>query len=205
MSIISLGGGYYPGNITTYLAGLGLVLANPIQDISIMGAVNNPGVDVLFDIENTLDIDVIAGLCPSAQINVYFCPRDIAGMFAGITQAIDDGSDIISISFGSNEATIDPAEFQNFETLFQEAAANQVSVFVASGDNGSYGTTPYLAGDNVDFPSCCPSVTGVCGTTLVAPGNVRVSETVWNNDNGYTDATGGGISRFFFLPNYQQE
>ena len=83
-----------------------------------------------------------------------------------------------------------------------------VTVCVASGDRGSCdgdersGSPRSTA--HVEFPASSPHVLGVGGTTLHADpetGAVQ-SETVWDVNNA-TDATGGGVSTVFGLPQWQ--
>ena len=83
-----------------------------------------------------------------------------------------------------------------------------VNVCVASGDFGSTdgNGTPLLS---CDFPSSCPYVTSVGGTTLTCPTGVydsQTTETVWNDGvvSGSFYATGGGISAYYSKPAYQR-
>jgi kumamolisin len=79
---------------------------------------------------------------------------------------------------------------QAMDQAFQAACALGVTVFCASGDDGSRDNV----NDNkphVDYPASSPHVTGCGGTTLDASG-----ETTWSG-------TGGGISDFFPLPSWQ--
>jgi kumamolisin len=76
-----------------------------------------------------------------------------------------------------------------------------VTVCVASGDDGSRDQiNDGLA--HVDYPSSSASVLACGGTTLQSSGNQITSEVVWNDGvNG--GATGGGVSDFIALPNWQ--
>jgi subtilase family serine protease len=77
------------------------------------------------------------------------------------------------------------------------------SQFASSGDNGAYGdgyNYPY----NVSDPASQPMVTGVGGTALyAAAGQIWESETAWDELNDNYGATGGGISSYWSLPDYQ--
>ncbi len=89
---------------------------------------------------------------------------------------------------------------------FQAAVAMGVTVFAASGDNGSTdGVNDGL--DHADFPSSSPFVAACGGTSVVSQSGQIVSEVVWNNQQPGTNvggATGGGVSQYFELPDYQK-
>ena len=76
-----------------------------------------------------------------------------------------------------------------------------ITVFCAAGDNGS--SDGVADGKpHVDFPASSPWVVGCGGTSLLATGSPTPTETVWNNST-VSSATGGGVSTFFPLPDYQ--
>jgi len=108
---------------------------------------------------------------------------------------------VISISWGSSESQWTKQARTNFDEAFQSAAALGVTVCVASGDNGS--SDGINDGrDHVDFPASSSFALGCGGTSLQASDGEIVSETVWNDSHG--GATGGGVSRDFPLPSWQQ-
>ena len=76
-----------------------------------------------------------------------------------------------------------------------------ITVCVASGDNGSSDGVQDGA-DHVDFPASSPHVLACGGTSLKVSGNEIRSETVWN-DGAQGGAGGGGVSRVFALPTWQ--
>jgi subtilase family serine protease len=130
----------------------------------------------------------------SARILIYWC-KDIA---AGIRAAADEGCDICSISWGSDEALWPEAAARTLEATIAYAVAKGMVVFAAAGDNDSSDGGPNPA--NVDLPAGCPSAIGCGGTSKTS------SETVWQNNPGATDGsgTGGGFSKFFApLPGWQ--
>jgi len=92
-----------------------------------------------------------------------------------------------------------------YEAVFQRAAAAGINICAASGDNGSTdgvsGSTNY-----VDFPAASPSVVACGGTKLTCPAPYVYSapttrETVWGYSS--SNGTGGGVSRLFPKPAYQ--
>ncbi len=85
------------------------------------------------------------------------------------------------------------------------AALTGVSSFVAAGDSGSTTCGPSAGGTTLSYPAVSPFVTAVGGTRLtLGKGNVRVSETAWNDSAyGETAAGGGALSRREPRPAYQ--
>jgi kumamolisin len=109
---------------------------------------------------------------------------------------------VISISWGGPEDSWSDADKTAFDQVFQQAAANGITVLVASGDSGS------SDGENdgkphVDFPASSPHVTAVGGTRLIANGAAVESEQVWNDASTGDGSGGGGCSDFFKRAEYQ--
>ena len=198
VGIIELGGGYHLSDITTYLESLGITTTPDITDILIDSATNNPS-DINSSYEVNLDLQIIISIVPSVSVKMYFAPNTYQGFYNAINQAITDSCNVISISWGAPESSWSSNQLNLFNSLFQTASNNSISVFCACGDNGS---SDGISGVNVDFPSSSPYVVACGGTTLIASDNIITSETVWN-DNSLSSATGGGISSFFSKPSYQ--
>lgn len=233
IGIISLGGGFSQTDINNSLSDLGLT-APTINFVGVDGATNSytsnvANTEYSGTLENTLDIVCIAGMVPSANITVYkglnqgiyfdTSPAsaktlNLNSSFGNtIQQAVDDNCDIISISWGTTETreilgnTYYCGDY--LDGPFADASANNISVFVASGDYGSsaLGNTQ-ITGNIVcvDYPSVNANVTAVGGTYLTLNvGNTRVNETVYNNSEvglpGF--GGGGGVSSMVSLPSYQ--
>lgn len=199
IGIISLGGGYKMSDVELQFASLGLSTANlTINDINV-GAGNNPG-DTNADLENALDLQIVACCVPNATVNMYFAPNSGSGFNNALYRAgMIDNCNIVSISWGLREKAWNPSELATFNATLH-AIANKVSnpttVFAASGD---YGSSDGGTGNNVNYPASSPFTVGCGGTTLIASGGNIESEVVWNQ-NG---ATGGGLSDLFSVPDYQ--
>lgn len=114
---------------------------------------------------------------------------------------MQDGCKVISISWGLYESGWTSSSKNAFNSLFQTATNNGVTILCAAGDNGSSDGT---SGLNVDFPGSSPFAVSCGGTRLVVSNDRQtiISETVWNN-NSTSSATGGGVSSFFSKPAYQ--
>jgi kumamolisin len=204
IALIELGGGYRPGDIKAYFQKLGLT-APKVTSVSVDHGRNHPTGDANGpDGEVMLDIEVAGAVAPGARIAVYFAPNTDAGFLNAITTAIHDPirkPSVISISWGGPESSWTPQSLTAFDSAFQAAAAMGISVFAASGDNGS---ADVLGGarDQVDFPSSSPHVTGCGGTNVAASSTSITGESVWN-DGGQGGAGGGGVSTVFAVPGWQ--
>src|SRR5208282_1648819 len=215
IAILELGGGFHSQELTTYFQNLGISKPPSVSAATYTnGGTNSPGTNALDpnnpDVEVMLDIEVSGSIAPGAKIVVYFAPDATDQSFLGVMNAILGDNvnkpNIVSISWGGpeDEAT---AQFRTeFDQLLQSAASLGITVCVAAGDNGSAD----LAADNpnwdgkahVDFPASDPFALACGGTQLTASSTAITQEVVW--DDGKNDGTGGGVSRFFALPSYQQ-
>jgi kumamolisin len=202
IGLIELGGGFRPADLDAYFAALGIAVPT-VTAVSVDHGANTPTSANGPDGEVMLDIEVAAAIAPKASIAVYFAPNTSRGFLDAITTALHDTHNkpsVLSISWGSAEASWTGQAMQQFDAAFQTAASLGVSVCVAAGDNGSAdGETDSLA--HVDFPASSPYALACGGTTLVASGTAIAREDVWNDGPG--SATGGGISDVFPLPSYQ--
>jgi kumamolisin len=202
VGIIELGGGYRPADLKTYFKNLGLPTPK-VKAVRVDGGRNQPTNANSADGEVMLDIEVVAALAPKANIVVYFAPNTDQGFLDAISNALHDNTNkpsIISISWGGPEASWTAQSLQQYNQVFQAAAALGVTICVAAGDNGSAdGETD--GKQYVDFPASSPYVLGCGGTKVVGSGSAISSETVWNESSN--SATGGGVSAVFPLPAYQ--
>ncbi|GLB43381.1 putative pro-kumamolisin, activation domain [Lyophyllum shimeji] len=102
----------------------------------------------------------------------------------------------ISTSYGDDEQTVPPDYANTVCNLFAQLGARGTTAFFSSGDSG-VGGGDCRTNDGTNrrlfqpaFPASCPFVTAVGGTTRVNP-EVAVS------------FSGGGFSRYFARPSYQ--
>ncbi|MGZ4507223.1 MAG: S53 family peptidase [Blastococcus sp.] len=201
VGVIELGGAFTQTHLDAYLAGL-MVPGVAVTVVPVMGAKPTPDGPNGADGEVMLDVEIIAALAPAANVRVYFGPNTTAGFLAAINQAIVDGADVISISWGGPESTWTHQAMNAYDQTFAAALSGGCSVFAASGDNGSSDGVR-RGGKHVDFPASSPHVTGCGGTRLtVDPSGTLTAEVVWNDDPT-TSAGGGGFSAFFAKPGYQ--
>ena len=219
VGIIELGGGFRPGDLETYFNGIGISTRPTVLTFSVDNATNSPGTLPHPDPANgevMLDIEVIGAIVPKATIVVYFAPNltdaDFSdAILAAVHDAVNKPS-VISISWGGpeDEAT---GQFQDaFNSALDDAQSLNITVLVASGDNGAADMPP--AGQNqwdgkahVDFPSSSPLVLACGATHIDLSGTTLSGEGAWNQGFPDTDpdvnsfgSVGGGISDVFTPP-----
>jgi kumamolisin len=204
IAIIELGGGYQTSDLDSYFSNLGIENGPSVTAVSVDGGTNSPGGDA--DGEVMLDIEIAGAIAPASSIAVYFAPNTDQGFVDAISQAVHDTTrkpSIISISWGAPEDSWTAQSRDAMNAALQDAAALGVTVTVAAGDSGSTDGES----DNeqhADFPAASPYSLACGGTTLHASANTINSETVWNELSANEGATGGGVSRYFALPDYQK-
>ena len=202
IGIIELGGGWVQSDMDSYFQSINQPTPS-ITDVSVDGTNNDPnqsvGSDDDPDYEVALDIQVAgasyyAATGKAATIRMYWS-QDIA---SAVEKATSDGVDVITVSWGADEATWGTTEAEQMETAATAATAAGIVVFAAAGDNDSSDGGSTAA--NVDCPASCPHVIGCGGTT-----KTQSSEIVWNDNPGETDGsgTGGGYSTIFPTQSWQ--
>lgn len=197
IAIIEFDGGYRDDELTNYFRGLNIIPPT-VNAVSIAGAGNGRVAN-----ECTMDIEIAGAISPGAVIDVYFTPNTTSGYLAALHMAMFDAvnkPNIISISWASIEDKRQAQFLNNFNEVFKSAAAMNITICAASGDQGSGGGMRDGKA-HVYFPSCSPYVLGCGGTKVVSQNSRVVSETVWHES--VKSATGGGISEYFPKPGYQ--
>jgi len=93
------------------------------------------------DSEAILDAEWATAAAPSATILVAACADTIAtpGILIAVQNLVNQTNPppIISISYGSCEAESGAAQNAAFNTIYQQAVAEGISIFVAAGDEGA--------------------------------------------------------------------
>jgi len=209
IGLVEFGGGFSQSDLNQFFTGLGGGVAAPTPIVVGMdGVTNNPGADVNEDGEVTLDVCVASSVAANADVAVYFAPWTEQGWVDVITTAVHDARNnpsVLSISWGWPEFegiegfTWTQQAINAVNQTFQDAAALGVTVFAASGDNGS----DCGQGDgsaHVLYPASDPFVSACGGTRISDVSGASFTETTWAQSFG---TTGGGISDFFSLPTYQ--
>ncbi len=163
------------------------------------------------DVEPTLDIETALALAPQASLVVYSAPLASYGRSTidEYTQIVDQReAQVLSTSYVLCERDVSqlvPGLIASENTIFQQAAAEGITVFAAAGDSGSEAcsrTNPARKELSVNDPASQPFVTSVGGTSLTALGPPP-AEHVWNDRSKAHGAGGGGISGVWRMPSWQ--
>ncbi|MER7671726.1 protease pro-enzyme activation domain-containing protein [Kitasatospora sp. NPDC096128] len=191
--------GYKSSDLTSYDAQYGLT-GPAVSTVSVDGANYDsaPGQGIG---EVELDSEIVRGAAPKATQLVYEAPNNDQGEIDMANKIVaDNKATVISISWGSCEPDTTASSMTAVDNAFKQAAAQGISIFSASGDDGSRDCTRSTSGatvKSVDFPASSPHQTGVGGTNLqVTGGNGYSSESAWST-------AGGGVSTVFAKPSWQ--
>jgi subtilase family serine protease len=174
--------------------------------------------------EEALDVEMVHTIAPGAAINVVLLPYSsmstAAGVAAGLIDTLRVGTasgDVISISEGVGETCFTGAQVARMHAALRSAAGHHVTVVASSGDTGPIANpcpSPLAVPDSSpliepNLPAADPLVLAVGGTSLTASHQTGsyIGETAWSlptrNSGVDTLASGGGFSRVFARPAYQ--
>jgi hypothetical protein len=146
------------------------------------------GVPFGWDVETTLDVEMVSAACPHCKILVVEAhSNSLADLATAENTAARLGAQVISNSFGGPEIGQD----QPYAKAFRHPGH---VVVAASGDLGF---------TDASFPANQPSVTAVGGTELAKAAIQRGwTEKAWQDFNG---ATGSGCSAYVPKPSWQHD
>jgi subtilase family serine protease len=168
-------------------------------------------------IEQALDVEWTHAVAPGARIVYVGAANDAGGLDQAINEVVDRHlANIVSNSWGLPESLAPRGESLAMNAVFEQAAAEGIGVYFASGDEGD---NKAAAGrKSAGFPDSSPWVTSVGGTSLAidAHGGYLwesgwgTTSTDWNGA-GWSPAapgefmygSGGGPSHVFAMPAYQ--
>jgi subtilase family serine protease len=197
-------GGFSPSDVRKYLKNNALP-SPTVEAIGVNGSgtgVNDPNVEL----EAVLDIDMIIGINPAVQgVLVYEDADDPfpVALLDGITAVANDNrAQVLSMSYGQDEALQGSSAIQAENQVFTQLAAQGITVVASAGDQGAYGDENN-GKLNVEDPASQPFVTSIGGTTLFTYGGYYSLEEVWNLLASRVGATGGGISSVWPIPSWQ--
>ncbi|WP_181183422.1 protease pro-enzyme activation domain-containing protein [Mesorhizobium sp. CU2] len=157
--------------------------------------------------EVMMDIEIVAALCPGADVVVYFASFDEKGWVDLLDQVAQGSPSVpvsLSISWGSPEDSSDWSEggISAISEGLQAAAMLGITICVSSGDDGS-GDGSSAPGAHVDFPAVSPFVLAVGGTMLNGKDEVVWWEAPGRRTGKGGGAGGGGVSTRFPRPSWQ--
>jgi kumamolisin len=157
--------------------------------------------------EAALDLELIAGLAPQAQIldyqvgtqnrNISFA-QALVDLFTRV--ATDNNVQVLSVSYGAGDGAFSQSEQNAVNRALRTLAAEGISVFISSGDCGAF--SQRIANiAMVSFPASAPYAIAVGGTHLqVTTASTRAREDVWSDNDGAALCqnewgSGGGVSQ----------
>jgi pseudomonalisin len=240
IAIIGRANVYLP-DIENFQARSGLAVKDPVTIIPPGGidpgpAVSSGGTTPGDQREATLDVTRAGSLAPGATIAliVSAASTNVGGLSIASEYAVDANpvpARIMSISFGACEQSAGQSSVAFYDSLFSQAAAEGISVFVSSGDAGAAGCDTAFAtppASQVASPNyICSSSYATCvgGTEFADSANPNaywrttdttghesalgyIPEGAWNDPqdssgNPVATGTGGGISTFIATPTWQ--
>jgi len=163
----------------------------PAKDpISIINGVD-PGVAPYSDqeVEADLDVEWSGAIAPDATIKFVTAASTAStfGAFLSISDIVDNRlAPIMSVSYGVCEAFLGTGGNAFLNAAYQQATAEGISVFVASGDDGAAGCDPQVSlspainGPNVSGFASTPYNAAVGGTMFAENG---LDGDYWNANN----------------------
>jgi kumamolisin len=218
VAIAEFGGGYFTSDLSAFCAKQGTAVptvtpvgVNGTQVLTLAEIQQLPQQqqqEQLDDsVEVNMDVQIVAGLAPDAEIVVYFSSFDQKGWIDLINQVIQGtpaNATTLSVSWGLAEDDPDwsTGAVQAIDQQLQAAAAIGITVCAAAGDDGSADQeTDGRA--HVDFPGSSPHVLAVGGTMLNGATDVVWWQAPGERTNNGGGATGGGVSAIFPRPSWQ--
>jgi len=213
-------------NVRTFRTTYGL----PASDPQIILAGKDPGIVCGGDeAEAYLDVEWAGALAKKATVKFVVAASTSAsdGIYLASQYAVNKNvAPIVSLSYGLCEKAIGSTGNQMLNSLWQQAAAQGMSVFVASMDSGAAGCDPMNAavatsGLGINGLGSTPFNTAVGGTqfddasnrstywsatndpTTKASALGYIPEMVWNESASGLFASGGGLSTLYSKPTWQ--
>src|SRR5581483_9966763 len=181
--------------------------------------------------EADLDLEWTEAIAKNANIIFVSADRNSnVNVWDALKYAVDNNvAPVISMSYGSCEASNGKTFALSIQQLAQEAGTQGQTIVAAAGDSGSTdcdltGSTQATQGLAVDVPAAIPEVTGMGGSEFNGDANgntapywnattgaatAYIPETAWNDTaialskGGGIAAGGGGASTFFTKPSWQ--
>jgi subtilase family serine protease len=162
--------------------------------------------------EIDLDLQLAHVVAPGAALVLVEAKSDEdADIASAVSFAVQHNlGDVISMSFYDDERCLSTSTLHTFHATFEQATARGITLTAASGDLSAAQFVCDLSSvdlrQGVGYPAADPLVLGVGGTELHL--NPRTGgygfEKAWNDgDYYYALGSGGGYSRVFGRPGYQ--
>jgi pseudomonalisin len=215
-------------DVTAFRSAAGLSVNNPL--VLLNGP--DPGIVPGDQDESTLDVEWAGAVAPAAAVTLVASESSATtdGVDLSSTYIVNHASaPVLSTSYGNCEQDMGSAEMAFYNSLWQQASSQGISVFVAAGDAGASGCD-----SGSDSVGSFAAVNGICSSPYAtcvggtefnegtnpaqfwAGANTSnnssaagyIPETVWNesgsNGGGGLWSSGGGASTVYPQPSWQQ-
>jgi len=157
----------------------------------------DPGLVSGDETESDLDVEWAGAVAPAATINFVTTQTtqtdSTFGVDGSAVYIVDNNvAPILSESYGSCEAGLLTGGNAFYNSLWQQAAAEGITVVISAGDNGSAGCDPLSSAANQDVATQGVAVNGIASTPFnVAMGGTDFDQsgkqtTFWNSANTST-------------------
>jgi kumamolisin len=141
------------------------------------------------DVESTLDAEALLGAAPGTSLYIYIVPVispvNITDAYNRVVS--DNKVDSVNSSFGGCEEEVEGSA-KSWNALAEQGAAKGVTFHASTGDMGAV---------CAQAPASSPYVVAIGGTALTVG-----SSGTWSYEIGWS-GSGGGVSRGFALPSWQ--
>ena len=189
----------------------------PVNDPEVVLNGPDPGIVSGDELESDIDLQWSGAIAPAAH-TLLIASKDTATAYGVDLSALyavsHDLADVLSLSYGGCEVEFADVDTAFYTNVWAQAAAQGISVFVASGDSGVAGCQSLRAPASVNGLCSSPYATCVGGTQFNDAGS---PSTYWDTTNdpttkrsakGYIPETtwngsGGGKSILFARPPWQ--
>ncbi len=216
VAIAEFGGGYFANDLQAFcqkqgtavptVTTIGVNGAKPLTLQEIQQLPSTQQQQQLDDsVEVNMDVQIVAGLAPAAEITVYFSNFDEQG-WVDLLDDVISAPPVVALSVSWGLAEDDPswssAAVQAIDQRLAALAAAAITACVAAGDDGSADQeTDGKA--HVDFPASSPHALAVGGTMLTGSTDVVWWQSPGERTSSGGGATGGGVSTVFPKPAWQ--
>ena len=203
------------------------------NDPAVILAGPDPGLVATDQDESTLDAEWSGAVAPAAAVNLVVAASTATtdGVDLAAAYIVNHATaPVVSVSYGSCEQEMGAAELAFYNSLWEQAASQGMSVFVASGDAGASGCSAATdtAGTRAAVNGLCSSPYSTCvggtefnegtdptqywsaaNSAIYASALGYIPEEVWNESalNGGAGlwASGGGVSEVYAQPAWQTD
>lgn len=216
------------GDVAAFRAASGLAANTP----TVVLEGSDPGLVAVDQDESTLDVEWAGAVAPGATVKLVSAASTPTtdGIDLAAASIVNQGlAPVVSVSYASCEQAMGATELAFYNSLWEQAASQGMSVFVASGDSGAAGCTQSWSARSTEagVNGLCSSPYATCvgGTEFDEGGNDAsywsasngpsqgsalgyIPETVWNESGASGGSglwgSGGGVSQVYAQPAWQR-